>query len=219
MLGRAVTVEDGQLDPAEVEGVAGCPNNRADPGGAIVQLSQRPQHTGGIAKSGASSWFDWQRDPALLDIGVCPMQKSVVGGVAVGEAGRQIVGKIQGPRGRRAKATKKRNALLGVCTQIDGMAAIGARDQGQGSIWSTLGDGRPIEAHLAQPPDQVVPTVTARHAFVTTDAKQHLPTSAMELLGNLGAGGTRAHNQYRTGRKLIGRLVGTCVDLKEVLVS
>ena len=99
--------------------------------------------------------------------------------------------------------------------EIDGVAAMGSGDQRQGCVGTALLDGCLIETHHTKPPHQIVSAISARHTLMPADGQVDVSTRPNELLGDLGARGSRANDQYGSPRKLVRLLVCTRVDLKQ----
>ena len=59
-------------------------------------------------------------------------------------------------------------------------------------------------AELIQPPEDVASAVAARQSRVTTDRQRDLPSGALNLVGELHAGGRSADDEDAAGRQLLG---------------
>src|SRR5262245_2144842 len=141
----------------------------------------------------------------------------MVGGISIGEAISEVLGKLQRGPPISLQPTKEGDALFRELSKIDGMTAIGACDQWQGRIGSAPFDWGQIESHLSQPPNEIAPSIAARHAFMAPNREVNLSAGADQLLGDLSTGSSRAHDQYRAWGELLGCLVGAGVKLNEMI--
>src|SRR5262245_51138594 len=71
-------------------------------------------------------------------------------------------------------------------------------------------------AEFATPPEDVAPTVTARHAAVPSDREEYATTRFDKLVGDLAPGGAGSDDHHGTIRKISGVAVLAGVQLRDI---
>src|SRR5262249_62127623 len=102
MLVLALAVDDRELDPAKVEGIARGPDHGFDAGTMPVELLRRIGNGGQIRTAGVRCAVDRERPRVGGDIGVDLVPKTGGGVIAMLEAGGESLRGQQTYRGRRA---------------------------------------------------------------------------------------------------------------------
>jgi hypothetical protein len=75
------------------------------------------------------------------------------------------------------------------------------------------------QAQRAEPPGQILSTVSPRHAVVLADREQDAAAGAVELFGDLRPRCAGADHQHRARWKLAGILVADSMDLKHGAIA
>ena len=111
------------------------------------------------------------------------------------------------------------HAVGGVTAEVDGVAAIGARDHRSQRRRPALRGRGPVDAHFGEPPEQVAAAITARQAAVGADRQIDAASGALQLFGDLRARRAGAGHQHRARRKLLRISVVRGMDLKHRMIA
>jgi hypothetical protein len=96
-------------------------------------------------------------------------------------------GNIEHAVARRLHPSQQRDAVGGEAAEVDGIAAIGARDRGVDPDRPALLRRHLEQAEGAKPPRQILSAVTARHAGVLADREKDAAAGAMQFFRDLRA--------------------------------
>ena len=177
----AVLAEGVDLEPAELGGVAGRPDDRRDAGGGVVEFAERVGDAPGIRAEDASLRFLGKVEAVACDVGVGLVQQ----GEVVGVAGRDVVAQV-GAESHLAAFVRRRapdedHALSGEVTEVDGVTAIGTADRDRDVLGSQRRSGQVPLAENAEPPDVVPAAVAPRRPVMRADREVDLPPGLLQL--------------------------------------
>ena len=206
MLRLARFVEGVDLQPAEVEPVAGRPDDGGDPRRLEVEREDRIGHAVGIGRHDAGLRLLRQVEAVARDIGVRLVEHREVVGVAGREIRREP--RLEGHHAvaERRRAADERHAPRREAAVVDGLAAVGAADREGDVLGRRRRLGVPLVEH-AEPPDVVAAAVAARRTVVRADRDVDAAAGLEQLLGDLRARGAGADDEDGA----VGELAGVAV--------
>src|SRR6516165_345348 len=147
MVGFAKVVEHGEFDPIEIEGIAGCPNQRLDGGSAKIELRDRFGEASRLGLFRPRRWITWQVKSVCVDMPINSIKKFCVSGISVRQIGAQVGGNFKLAVLCGQHASQQGDALFREVTEIDSVTAICSRDQRQRFVGTPLLCGRSIETN------------------------------------------------------------------------
>ena len=155
--GSPLRIEHGNIDPAEIDAVAGGPDHRADAFSAEVEALQAASVTqGGIGQHRTrGGFFRANRGRAASDMGVQHVEEGRIIGIARSRDSRRDRGRYRARRRAPPHPPEQRDAVGGEAAEVDGVAAIGARDRGIDPVRPALLRRHIKQAHRAEPPGQI----------------------------------------------------------------
>src|SRR6516162_4318978 len=121
MAGFAKTVEHGEFDPFEIEGIAGCPNQRLDGGGAKIELRDRFGDASRLGSFRPRRWIAWQIKSVCVDVPINSIKKLCISGISVFQVGAKIGGNFKLAVLCGQHASQQGDAQFREVTEIDGM--------------------------------------------------------------------------------------------------
>ncbi|SUC74120.1 Uncharacterised protein [Pseudomonas aeruginosa] len=215
----AVAVEGIDLQPAEVDGIAGGPDDAAHPGLGQVQFEDRIGHALRVRQPAARLGLFRQVKAVAGDIGVGGVEQRQV----VLVAARQVLRQVR-PEGRDAVdegfgQSDQGHALMRQGAEVHGMSAAGTAHGDGHMLAPGLGDFRIPFAEHAQPPAEVAVAVGTRRTVMSAHREVDLAPGTLQLVGDLYPRRTGADHQYRTFGQLLRVVVVGRVDLPDTLVA
>src|SRR5262245_18730348 len=209
----AVLVEGIDLQPGEVGGIAGRPDDRRDAGRGEVEFGKRAYHAAWGGAEHAGFRLFGEVESVERDVGVGFIEQREVVRIAGRDVVAQVGREAHGAVTERRRAADKGDALGGKVAEVDGVAAVCAAHR-DGHVLGAFGwrGGFPLSED-AQPPDVVPPPVAPRGAVVRTNREVDLPARPHELGGYLHARGPGADHEDVTGRQLLRVAVGSGMNL------
>jgi hypothetical protein len=88
MNGSSLSIQDREIDPVEVEPVAGCPNHGANASRAEINLPNWFGQTGRVRQNRMSGRVGRQVHAVMFDVGIDQIKKRAIGGISA----RQTIG-------------------------------------------------------------------------------------------------------------------------------
>src|SRR6185369_17892864 len=122
-------VEYGDVDPAEISAIAGCPDHGVDICGTKVEVADRCGYTRRVRPSGAGRRIIRQAEAFPLHIFVHHVEQERKGGIALRETFGKAAGDFEHPVARGRYPPKQRDALLRKIAEVDRAPAIGTGDR------------------------------------------------------------------------------------------
>jgi hypothetical protein len=88
MNGRSLSIQDREIDPVEVEPIAGCPNHGANASRAEIKLPHWFRQTGRVRHNRMRGRVGRQVHAVTCDVGIDQIEKRAIGGISA----RQTIG-------------------------------------------------------------------------------------------------------------------------------
>src|SRR5690349_639232 len=191
----AVPVEGIDLQPAEIGGVAGHPDDRRDAGSSEVESGKRAYHAIRGRAEHAGFRLLGEVESVERDVGVGFIEQREIVRITGRDVAAKVGRKAHAAVTERCRAADEGYALGGKVAEVDSMAAVCAAHR-DGHVLGASGwrSGFPLPEN-AQPPDIVPPPVAPRRPVVRADREVDLPARLPELGGDLHARGPGADHE------------------------
>src|SRR5262249_23989130 len=120
---RAVAIEDGDIDPAEINAIAGCPDDCVDALGAEIEPADRVGHAEWGRQYGPGGGLFGKIEAAVARVLVGHLKEGRIIEVGLRETVAKAGTDIEHAAARGDDAPDERDAFFGEAAEIDGVAA------------------------------------------------------------------------------------------------